>query len=55
MLGGTAASVYDLDMGVLGDIARSIGAPTFAEIAEPLAEIPQGASMFAFRTFGPWA
>ncbi|CAB4323874.1 MAG: amidohydrolase family protein [Actinobacteria bacterium] len=55
MLGGTAASVYDLDMGALGKVADRIAAPTFAEIAEPLAEIPQGASMFAFRTFGPWA
>ena len=34
---------------------RAIGAPTFAEISEPLDAVPAGASSFAFRTFGPWA
>ena len=55
MLGGTAAAVYGLDPVALEQVARRIDAPTYEQIAEPLAEIPVGASMFAFRTFGPWA
>lgn len=57
MLGATAASVYGLDPVALAGIAERIGAPTFAELSEPLAPdaVPAGASPFAFRTVGPWA
>jgi predicted TIM-barrel fold metal-dependent hydrolase len=53
--GGTAARVYGLDTGALTYTAASIGAPTFADLSEPLDAIPAGASPFAFRTTGPWA
>jgi predicted TIM-barrel fold metal-dependent hydrolase len=55
MVGATAAEVYGMDLAALGRVAARIGAPTFAEITEPLDEIPAGASPFAFRTVGPWA
>jgi hypothetical protein len=55
MLGGTAAEVYGLDADALAARARAIGAPTFAEVSDPLDVVPAGASPFAFRTFGPWA
>jgi hypothetical protein len=47
--------VYGLDAAALASTARAIGAPTFADISEPLYAAPAGASAFAFRTFGPWA
>jgi predicted TIM-barrel fold metal-dependent hydrolase len=57
MLGGTAASVYGLDPEALDVIAEHVGAPTFAELSEPveLDAVPAGASSFAFRTRGPWS
>ncbi|HEX7095970.1 MAG TPA: amidohydrolase family protein [Acidimicrobiales bacterium] len=55
MVGGTAAAVYGFDVGALERVAAEIGAPTFAELSEPLDTVPAGASPFAFRTFGPWA
>lgn len=54
MVGGTAAEVYRLDLDALTATAARIGAPTFAELSEPLDEVPVGASPFAFRTRGPW-
>jgi predicted TIM-barrel fold metal-dependent hydrolase len=55
MVGGTAAAVYHLDLPALQGVAERIGAPTFAELSEPLDAVPAGASPFAFRTVGPWA
>jgi predicted TIM-barrel fold metal-dependent hydrolase len=55
MVGGTAISVYGLDAAALSGVARAIGAPTFAEISQPLEAVPAGGSPFAFRTFGAWA
>jgi len=55
VVGETAAAVYGLDLDDLARVARSIGAPTFEEISEPLDAVPAGASRFAFRTMGPWA
>jgi predicted TIM-barrel fold metal-dependent hydrolase len=55
MLGETAATVYELDIAELREIARAIDAPTFEEVSEPLDAVPAGASVLAFRTFGPWA
>ena len=55
LVGGTAMSVYGFDAATLTEVAAGIGAPTFAEISDPLDTIPAGASPFAFRTFGPWS
>jgi predicted TIM-barrel fold metal-dependent hydrolase len=55
IVGGTAAAVYGLDLPALERVARDIGAPTMAELTEPLDLVPVGASPLAFRTFGPWA
>ena len=55
IVGETAAAVYGLDLADLSAVARSIDAPTFAELSEPLDAVPAGASSFAFRTMGPWA
>jgi predicted TIM-barrel fold metal-dependent hydrolase len=54
MVGGTAARVYGLDEAALRATAERIGAPTFAELSEPLETVPAGASPFAFRTRGAW-
>ncbi len=54
MLGGNAIKVFGLDDAVLTGIARTIGAPTFAELATPIDAVPAGASVQAFRTSGPW-
>jgi hypothetical protein len=55
MLGLNAARVYGLDVAALTVVAERIGAPTFAELSEPLDEVPPGMSALAFRTFGPWS
>jgi len=55
IVGGTAVSVYGLDAEALTCVAAAIGAPSFAEISQPLETAPAGGSPFAFRTFGPWA
>ncbi|MCU1395169.1 MAG: amidohydrolase 2 [Ilumatobacteraceae bacterium] len=55
IVGETAASVYGLDLAALAEVAAAIGAPTYADISEPLDAVPAGASSFAFRTMGPWA
>jgi predicted TIM-barrel fold metal-dependent hydrolase len=54
MLSGNAARVYGFDLGELSEVAVRIGAPTLADIAEPLADLPTSYSK-AFRTVGPWA
>ena len=55
IVGETAASLYGLDLAELRRVAARIGAPTYAELSEPLDAVPAGASSFAFRTMGPWA
>jgi len=55
MLGENAARVYGLDLDLLRAVAGRIDAPTLEELAEPVAHVPAGAGMFAFRSFGPWA
>jgi predicted TIM-barrel fold metal-dependent hydrolase len=54
MVGGNAIRAYRLDEPALQRIARDIGAPTAAEIATPIDQIPVGASTHAFRTTGVW-
>ncbi|MEU9197490.1 amidohydrolase family protein [Streptomyces hundungensis] len=51
MVGGNAARVYGFDLPFLERIAARIG-PTVAEIAEPLKEIPPGATSPAFALGG---
>jgi predicted TIM-barrel fold metal-dependent hydrolase len=57
MLGGTAVAVYGLDGQRLAAVAERIGAPSAADLDDPLTldQVPAGASPFAFRTVGPWA
>ncbi len=54
IVGGTAIDVYGLDADRLAGVAATIGAPTWAELHEPLEAVPAGASPFAFRTRGAW-
>jgi hypothetical protein len=54
MIGGNAVRVYGLDLAALRAVARRIGAPTLQELAQPVVEVPAGASPQAFRTSGPW-
>jgi hypothetical protein len=44
ILAGNAADLYDFDLAALAPLAASVG-PTVAEIAEPLAALPDGANM----------
>jgi predicted TIM-barrel fold metal-dependent hydrolase len=48
MLGESAAHVYDFDLDVLAPLVARIG-PTEAEVAEPLEQVPMGASSTAFE------
>jgi hypothetical protein len=48
MLGGNAAHVYDFDLEALKPLTDRIG-PTVAEVAEPLAAVPEGASSTVFE------
>jgi predicted TIM-barrel fold metal-dependent hydrolase len=54
ILSRNAARIYGLDLGALNGVAERIGAPSLADIAEPLTELPTSYSK-AFRTVGPWA
>jgi predicted TIM-barrel fold metal-dependent hydrolase len=54
ILSTNAARVYGFDLAELADVAERIEAPTPADIAEPLTELPTSYSK-AFRTVGPWA
>jgi len=55
MLGENALRVFGLDRSALTAVAARIGAPTLAEIAVPIDDVPAGASPVAFRTFGAWS
>ena len=55
MVGGNAMRVYGLDPTALASVAARIGAPTVTELTTPVDAIPERASAFAFREFGPWA
>ena len=55
MAGENAVEVYGLDQAALSSVAARIGAPTLAELATPVDEVPAGAGHLAFRQFGPWA
>jgi predicted TIM-barrel fold metal-dependent hydrolase len=55
IVGGNAVRDLGLDAAALERIAAEIRAPTAAELAVPLAAVPAGAGLLAFRTLGPWA
>lgn len=56
MVGQNAIDVYGLDRDALQCIAAEIGAPTLDELATPIDEIPEGASVTAFRSgAGGWS
>ena len=55
MVGGNAMRVYGLDPVALGAVAARIQAPTLTELTTPVDVVPERASAFAFRQFGPWA
>jgi predicted TIM-barrel fold metal-dependent hydrolase len=54
MVGTNGVRVYGLDAGALQAVADRIGAPTLAELAEPIDEIPKNGGVLSFRTIGPW-
>ena len=56
MVGQNAIDVYGLDADALARIAAEIGAPTLDELATPIDEVPDGASVTAFRSgAGGWS
>ena len=56
MVGQNAIDVYGLDREALRTIAEEIGAPTLEELATPIDEVPEGASVTAFRSgAGGWS
>ena len=56
MVGGNAIDIYNLDADALQTIATDIGAPTLAELATPVDDIPDDASPTAFRSgAGGWS
>jgi predicted TIM-barrel fold metal-dependent hydrolase len=56
MVGQNAIDVYGLDGDALRTIAEEIGAPTLGELATPIDEVPEGASVTAFRSgSGGWS
>jgi FlaA1/EpsC-like NDP-sugar epimerase len=46
--------VYGLDADALARVAARINAPTLADLAEPVLEVPATAGPMAFRTIGAW-
>lgn len=59
MLGTNAAAAYGFDLDALQEVADRIEAPTFAELDEPLEEVPgpnrmQRGAWYAFRRHGAW-
>jgi predicted TIM-barrel fold metal-dependent hydrolase len=56
MVGQNAIDVYGLDGNALRTIAEEISAPTVEELATPIDEVPEGASVTAFRSgAGGWS
>jgi predicted TIM-barrel fold metal-dependent hydrolase len=56
MVGQNAIDVYGLDGDALATIAAEIDAPTLDDLATPIDEVPEGASVTAFRSgAGGWS
>jgi hypothetical protein len=56
MVGQNAIDVYRLDGDALATIADAIDAPTLDDLATPIDEVPEGASVTAFRSgAGGWS
>jgi predicted TIM-barrel fold metal-dependent hydrolase len=56
MMSDNGIRIYDLDPVELTTVAKEIGAPTLAELSQPLDTIPGPgrAGILSFRTKGPW-
>jgi predicted TIM-barrel fold metal-dependent hydrolase len=54
MLGATAVECFGFDSTALRRVADRIAAPTLAELAVPLEQIPEWTASKAFRTVGPF-
>lgn len=50
IIADNAIDVYGLDRAALQKVADAIGAPTAEELRTPIAAVPQGASLHAFRS-----
>jgi hypothetical protein len=55
MAGENAVRAYRLDRPALAAVAARINAPTEAGLARPVADVPDGGGVLAFRTVGAWA
>jgi hypothetical protein len=56
MVGGNAIDIYGLDADALQAVADEIGAPTIEELSTPIDQVPEGASLTAFRSgAGGWS
>jgi predicted TIM-barrel fold metal-dependent hydrolase len=56
MVGENAIGLYNLDRAALTNIASQIVAPSIDELTTPIEQIPEGASVTAFRTgAGSWS
>jgi predicted TIM-barrel fold metal-dependent hydrolase len=56
MVSGNAIDVYGLDAAALRAVARDIDAPSLDHLATPIDEVPEGASVTAFRAgAGGWS
>jgi hypothetical protein len=46
---------YGLDGPALAEVAARIGAPTTADLAVPVDDVPTDGGLLAFRQVGAWA
>ena len=55
MVGQNAVRAYGLDGAALAEVAARIGAPTTADLAVPVDDVPTDGGLLAFRQVGAWA
>jgi predicted TIM-barrel fold metal-dependent hydrolase len=55
MVGQNAVRAYGLDGPALAEVAARIAAPTTADLAVPVDDIPTDGGLLAFRQVGAWA
>jgi hypothetical protein len=55
MVGGNAVRAYGLDSAALAEVAARIGAPTSADLAVPVTDVPADGGLLAFRQVGAWS
>jgi predicted TIM-barrel fold metal-dependent hydrolase len=54
MAGDNLIRAFGLDRQALTEVAERIKAPTYDDLAKPIAAIPEGAGWLSFRTVGAW-